>query len=69
MLFSLLRTPYRRRIVSSLGSKNNESRFLVVGLPSFINLDSVAHSEYKSRVSLLTGWVVDVGDMSLIDGG
>ena len=41
--------------------------FVVVGLPSWINLDSVAPLEYKSRVSLSTGWVVDVDDMSLID--
>ena len=64
--FLLLGMPYRRRIVSSLGSKSNESRFVVVGLPSWINLDSVAPSRYKSRVSLSTGWVVDVVSYELV---
>ena len=41
--------------------------FVVVGLPSWINLDSVAPSGYKSKVSLLTGGIVDGVDMSLID--
>ena len=59
--------PYRRRIVSSLDSKSNESRFVVVGLPSWINLDSVAPSSYKSRVSLSTKWVVYLVNISLID--
>ena len=40
--------------------------FVVVSLPSWINLDRVAPSGYKSRVSLVTRWVVDVVDMSLI---
>ena len=40
---------------------------MVVGLPSRINLDSVAPSEYKSRVMLFTEGVVDVVDMRLID--
>ena len=41
--------------------------FVVVGLPSWINLYSIAHSEYKSRVSLVTGGVVQGVNMSLID--
>ena len=41
--------------------------FVVVGIPSWINLDRVAASGYKSRVELVTGCVVDVKDMSLID--
>ena len=41
--------------------------FVVVSLPSWINLDSVAPSEHKSWVSLFTGWVGDRVDMSLID--
>ena len=45
-----------------------EVGFVVVGLPSRINLDSVAPSGYKSRVWLFNRWVVDVVDMGLIDG-
>ena len=41
--------------------------FVVVGLPSWINLDSVAPSEYESGVSFFTGWIVDVAGISLID--
>ena len=41
--------------------------FVVVGLPSWINLDSVDPSEYKSRVLLLSALVVDGVDMSFID--
>ena len=41
--------------------------FKVVGLPSWINLDSVAPSGYESRVSFVTGWVVDGVGISLID--
>ena len=41
--------------------------FVVVGLPLWINLDRVASSGYKSRVSFFTGSVVDVVNMSLID--
>ena len=41
--------------------------FVVVGLPSWINLDRVAPSRYKSRVELVTGCVIDGKDMSLID--
>ena len=40
--------------------------FIFVDLPSWINLDSVAPSEYESRVSFGTGWVVDVVGISLI---
>ena len=39
--------------------------FVIVGLPSSIKLDSVAPSEYKSRVSLFTGMVVNVVGISL----
>ena len=41
--------------------------FVVVGLPSWIDLDSVAPSGYESGVSFFTGWVVDVVGISLID--
>ena len=62
----MLGMPYRRRIVSSLDSKSNESRFVVVCLPSWVNFYSVAPSEYKSIVVFSTRWVVDGVDMSLI---
>ena len=67
MKFYLLGMPYRRRIGSSLGSKSNESCFVIDGLPSLIKLDFVAPSQYKSIVSLSTGWVVYLVYMSLID--
>ena len=41
--------------------------FIVVGLPSLINLDSDSPSGYESGVSLFTEWVVDVEGISLID--
>ena len=41
--------------------------FIVVGLPSWINLDSVAPSGYESGVSFFTGWGVDGVGISLID--
>ena len=47
--------------------KCNEVSFEVVGLPAWINLDSVAPSGYESGVSFYTGWVVDVVGISLID--
>ena len=47
--------------------KSNESRFRGCR-PSFMDkLDSIAPSEYKSRVSFFTRWVVDVVNMRLID--
>ena len=64
---SVMGMPYRRHIVSSVDSKSNESRFVVVGLLSGINIDSVTPSQYKSRVSLPTGWVGYIVNMSLID--
>ena len=50
-----------------LAQRTTKVGFVVVGIPSLINLDSVDSSEYKSRVSLFTGWVVDLVGMSLID--
>ena len=50
-----------------LARRTTKVGFVVVGLPSWINLYSVAHSEYNSRVALITGWVVDVVNISLID--
>ena len=41
--------------------------FVVVGLPSWINLDSNAPSGYESGVSFVTGGAVDVVGISLID--
>ena len=41
--------------------------FVVVGLPSWINSDSVAPSVYQSWDMLVIKWVVDVVNMSLID--
>ena len=50
-----------------LALRETKVGFMVVGIPSWINLDSVAPSGYKSRASLITGWVVEVVHMSLID--
>ena len=47
--------------------KRNEVGFVVVGLPSWINLDSVAPSGNESGVSFFTGWVVEVVGISLND--
>ena len=41
--------------------------FVVVSLPSWIDLDSVAPLGYEFGVSFVTGWVVDVVGISLID--
>ena len=54
-------------LVRHLSRRATKVGFVVVGLSSWINLDSVASLEYKSRVSLFTGWVVDRVGMSLID--
>ena len=40
---------------------------VVANLPSWINLDSVVPTEYKSGISLFTGWVVDLVGMRMID--
>ena len=50
-----------------LARRTKKVGFVVVELPSLINLDRVAHLGYKSRVALFTGWVVDLVNMSLID--
>ena len=41
--------------------------FVIVSVPSWIKLDSVAPSAYKSRFMLRTEWAVDVVNVSLID--
>ena len=41
--------------------------FVVVGLPLWINLDSVAPLEYKSRVLWFIRGIVELEDMSLLD--
>ena len=50
-----------------LAQRATKVGFVVVGLPSRINLDNVAPMAYKSRVTLSPGWVVDVVNRILID--
>ena len=54
-------------LVRHLAQRAAKVGFVVVGLRSLINLDSVAPSKNKSSVSLFIRGVVDVVDMSLID--
>ena len=47
-------------LLRHLARRATKVGFVVVGLPSSINLDSVAPSVYKSRVSLFLVWDVEV---------
>ena len=59
--------PYTCRIARHLAQRATKVGFVVVGIRSKINLDSVAPSVYKSTVLFVLAWVVDGVDMSLID--
>ena len=54
-------------LVCHLARRTTKVGFMIVNPPSWINLDSIAHSKYKYSVLLVTGSVVDVVDMSLND--